>query len=386
MSNFEDLVQEYCLNGVPLRKVGALLKKAPVTEALPKSEYRSAGAFPVINQSQELIAAYSDMEEKALPNGSYIVFGDHTRAIKWANFRFIPGESGTLVFNVVDGVEAKYIYHVLKNLRITSRGYNRHWTVLREFDVPLPPIEVQREIVRILDTFTDLEAELEAELEARKSQFSNFLDLVFDNEKIRTYGSSKLADHGVFDRGNGLQKTDFSEVGVGCIHYGQIYTKFGSHAQDVYTYVPEKLASKLKNVTPGNLVVTTTSENIQDVCKAVAWLGKSDIVIGGHSCVYRHDLDPLFATYLFRSRIFQDQKNLFVQGTKVKDIKPMQIGKIEVFIPPMREQIVIGKMLRDFDALIADKNFGLPAEISARRDQYEYYRSRLLTFKELEIA
>ena len=154
----------------------------------------------------------------------------------------------------------------------------------------------------------------------------------------------------------------------------------------MYTYVPEALAARLKKVDQGNLVITTTSENIQDVCKAVAWLGESEIVIGGHSCVYRHDLDPLFATYLFRSRLFQDQKNSYVQGTKVKDIKPAQIGKIEVYVPPMKKQIEIGLMMRNFDALLQDASIGLPAEIAARRQQYEYYRGKLLTFKELEVA
>ena len=166
----------------------------------------------------------------------------------------------------------------------------------------------------------------------------------------------------------------------------QIYTKFGSHASEVYTYVPEALASKLKKVERGNLVITTTSENIQDVCKAVAWLGAKEIVIGGHSCVYRHHLDPLFATYLFRSRMFQDQKNSYVQGTKVKDIKPAQIGKIEIYVPPMKRQIEIGKMMRNFDTLVQDVSIGLPAEIAARRKQYEYYRNKLLSFNEVVVA
>jgi type I restriction enzyme S subunit len=75
-----------------------------------------------------------------------------------------------------------------------------------------------------------------------------------------------------------------------------------------------------------------------------------------------------------------------VQGTKVKDIKTIQIGKIEIFIPPMKEQIAIGKILCDFDALISDMDIGLPAEIKSRRKQYEYYRNKILTFKKLEVV
>ena len=293
-----------------------------------------------------------------------------------------------------DQVSSDFLYHFLKGQYLTLRSLSSgdggrgglNLQIIRSFKIPVPPLAVQKEIVRILDKFLELEAELEAELDARKTQFAFLLDQVFDNEEIRKNGFTKLADHGEFDRGNGLQKADFSENGVGCIHYGQIYTKFGSHASDVYTYVPEALAANLKKVTQGNLVITTTSENTQDVCKAVAWLGESDIVIGGHSCVYRHDLDPLFATYLFRSRLFQDQKNSYVQGTKVKDIKPAQIGKIGVYVPPMKSQIEIGLMMRNFDALLEDVSIGLPGEIAARRQQYEYYRNKLLNFKTLEVA
>ena len=80
------------------------------------------------------------------------------------------------------------------------------------------------------------------------------------------------------------------------------------------------------------------------------------------------------------------QKNSFVQGTKVKEIKPIQIEKILAYVPRIEIQVQIGKMLHDFDRLISDIGSGLPAEIKARRQQYEYYRNKLLTFKELEVA
>jgi type I restriction enzyme S subunit len=212
------------------------------------------------------------------------------------------------------------------------------------------------------------------------------LDNTFDNPKIRKFPAHSLSELGEFDRGNGMLKSDFSEQGIGCIHYGQIYTKFGSYTDNVISFVPETLAAKLKKVETGNLVVTTTSENIEDVCKTVVWLGMEDIVIGGHSCVYRHKMDPLFATYLFRSRNFQGQKNAYVQGTKVKDIKLSQIGKIQVFVPDIEAQRIIGIQLQSFDKLTSDINVGLPAEIASRRKQYEYYRNKLLTFKPLDAA
>jgi type I restriction enzyme S subunit len=397
VSKINELLKTFTTNGIKFHKLGELedlkIVKLGRGDVISKMDMSAnPGSFPVYSSSATSNGLF----------GTYGKFMFEDERITWSidgggKFFYrephkysVTNVCGWLTVLDKDKINIRYLYFVLI-AAWGGRKYNytvkAHPSVIREdYVIPLPPLEVQVEIVRILDSFTDLVAELEAELEARKSQFSYFLDHTFDNEEIRVFGSSKLADHGEFDRGNGLQKTDFSEDGVGCIHYGQIYTKFGSHAKEIYSHVPEKLAARLKKVSTGNLVVTTTSENIKDVCKAVAWMGESEIVIGGHSCVYRHDLDPLFATYLFRSRIFQDQKNSYVQGTKVKDIKPIQIGQIEVFVPPKKQQVAIGKMLRDFDALISDVEAGLPAEINARLDQYEYYRSKLLGFKELELA
>ena len=410
MNRIEELISELCPEGVPypaLGEVGEFFRG----RRFVKDDIRQSGV-PAIHYG-ELYTKYSAVAYEAFSfldkglasklrvakKGDVILvsagetIADIGKSIAWL------GEEDVVIHDALYGyrspLDAMYVSYFFNspNFRLQLPKYINSSKVsaispanLSKITIPVPPIEVQREIVRILDNFRLLESELVAELGARTTQFAYILDQVFDNENIRKSGLSKLADHGDFDRGNGLPKSDFSDVGVGCIHYGQIYTKFGSHTNNVYSYVPEEIAAKLKKVKSGNLVITTTSENIQDVCKAVAWLGTNEIVIGGHSCVYRHKLDPLFATYLFRSRLFQDQKNSYVQGTKVKDIKPAQIGKIEVYVPPMKEQIAIGQMMKNFDALITDTMIGLPGEITARNQQYEFYLSKLLNFDELEFA
>ena len=393
MTRMEKFLKELCPGGVHNATIGNLIDYEQPTKYLVASKsYDDSYSTPVLTAGQSFLLGYTNEEHGKYPATSespVIIFDDFTTAYKWVDFEFKVKSSAMKMLTVKEGapITLRYFWYALSTIRIETSEHARYWiSKYSLMEIPLPPLEVQYEIVNMLDKFTALEAELEAELEARRTQFAFLLDKAFNNDEIRKSGLTKLGDHGEFDRGNGLQKTDFSENGVGCIHYGQIYTKFGSHANEVYTYVPEALAARLKKVDQGNLVITTTSENIQDVCKAVAWLGESEIVIGGHSCVYRHDLDPLFATYLFRSRLFQDQKNSYVQGTKVKDIKPAQIGKIEVYVPPMKKQIEIGLMMRNFDALLQDASIGLPAEIAARRQQYEYYRGKLLTFKELEVA
>lgn len=182
----------------------------------------------------------------------------------------------------------------------------------------------------------------------------------------------KLGDVGTFVRGNGLQKKDFTKEGVGCIHYGQIYTRLNTFTDKTLTCCSEDLAKKLTPVHPGDLVIACTSENIEDVCKSVAWLGEEDIVTGGHACVFSHHENPKYIAYLLQTENFFQQKKKYARGVKVIDIKISDLQKIVLPMPPLEIQAEIVRIL--------DKFTELEAELEARKRQYEYYRDRLLTF------
>lgn len=253
----------------------------------------------------------------------------------------------------------------------------------KKLEFPLPPIKVQTEIVRILDKFTSLEAELEAELDCRKRQYEYYRDklLSFDNVGGQEVEWKKMSEVGTFIRGNGLQKKDFTESGVGCIHYGQIYTKFNTFTDKTLTFCSENVARKLTPVHPGDLIIACTSENVEDVCKTVAWLGKEDIVTGGHACVFSHHENPKYIAYLLQTENFFQQKKKYARGVKVIDIKVADLQKITLPIPSLEEQHRIVSILDRFESLTTSLQSGLPAEIAARRQQYEHYRDKLLTFK-----
>lgn len=188
----------------------------------------------------------------------------------------------------------------------------------------------------------------------------------------------------MFIRGNGLQKKDFTEQGVGCIHYGQIYTLYGTFTENTKSFVSPELADRLVKVEKGDIVIACTSENIEDVCKSVAWLGNNTIVTGGHATVFKHNQNPKYIAYYFQTQMFAERKRKYARGTKVIDIKASDIGKILIPIPPKEEQQRIVAILDKFETLVNDILDGLPAEIAARRQQYEYYRDKLLTFKRKE--
>lgn len=187
-----------------------------------------------------------------------------------------------------------------------------------------------------------------------------------------------LGEVGAFVRGGGLQKKDFVADGFPCIHYGQIYTFYGTTATVTKSFIAPELAARLKQAETGDLVITTTSENIEDVCTAVAWLGEGPIAIGGHSCVFRHTLDPMYAAYYFQTEQFELQKRKFVTGTKVKDIKIGDIARVRIPVPPLAIQREIAAILDKMENLKAE----LESELELRSRQYAFYRDSLLTFAE----
>lgn len=190
-----------------------------------------------------------------------------------------------------------------------------------------------------------------------------------------------LGEIGEFIRGNGIQKRDFQDSGLGCIHYGQIYTYYGLFADHTKSFIDPDLAEKRKKAYKGDLVIATTSENEEDVCKACAWLGEEPIAISGDAYIFRHHQNPKYISYCFQSELFQSQKKKYITGTKVLRVNGDAMAKIHVPVPPLPVQEEIVRILDSFSSLEAE----LEAELEARRKQYAYYRDELLKFERERI-
>ena len=189
-----------------------------------------------------------------------------------------------------------------------------------------------------------------------------------------------IGEIGELVRGNGMPRSDFVDSGVGCIHYGQVYMNYGTWATETLSFVSEQTAAKLAKVNPGDLVITNTSENLDDVCKAVAWMGDSQIVTGGHATVLKHAQDPRFLSYYTQTPEFHAQKRRFANGTKVIDVSAKNLAKIRVPVPPIEVQAEIVRVLDVFQSLEVELEVELEAELESRRRQYAHYRDSLLTF------
>ena len=178
----------------------------------------------------------------------------------------------------------------------------------------------------------------------------------------------KLGEIATISRGGNLQKKDFCLEGVPCIHYGQIYTRYGLFADKTFTFISEDRAKKQKLAYPNDIVMAVTSENIEDVCKCVAWLGGGAVAVSGHTAIIHHNQNAKYLAYYFHTQMFAAQKRKLVHGTKVMEVTPDTLNAVRIPVPPLPVQSEIVKILDNF------------TELTARRKQYEYYRDKLLAF------
>ncbi|MDI7201639.1 restriction endonuclease subunit S [Leptospira santarosai] len=203
-----------------------------------------------------------------------------------------------------------------------------------------------------------------------------FLEKLLDGASVEW---KALSEVGELVRGNGLPKTDFTEYGVPAIHYGQIYTYYGLSTASTKSFVSPETAEKLKKVNAGDVVITNTSENLEDVGKALVYLGQQQAVTGGHATIFKSNkimLGKYFA-YCTQTNFFADEKRKYAKGTKVIDISTTDMAKIRIPIPPLPVQVEIVRILDAFTELTA--------ELTARKKQYNYYRDQLLSFEEGKV-
>ncbi|GEM_PF-1416546 len=216
----------------------------------------------------------------------------------------------------------------------------------------IPPMPAQERIHEIISVVDEHIAALEVEADSLRRVRSAAL------EEVLTRGgegwlSAPLSEAGTITRGRRFVKSDYVESGLGCIHYGQIYTDYGASATRTVTYLPESLRGSMRLARPGDVVIAGTSENVEDVGKAVAWLGNDDVAVHDDCFVFHHDLDPKFVSYFFASPLFQQQKRQFTSETKVVRVSAANLKKIVMPVPPRDEQERIAGMADAMDAQVA---------------------------------
>ena len=378
----------------PLGEV-VLLEKG---KQLNKQALSDKGAYPAYNGG----VSFSGFTDLCNYSANKIIISQGGASAGFVNFvttDFYANAHCYVVLPDETQVVNRYVFHFLKLNQEVLMGKQLGAGIpalrtneILNLSIPIPcptdtkkSLEIQRKLVEVLDKFT----ELEAELDCRKRQYEYYrnklltFDMLNTPEKLNNVITMSLGEVGTFTRGSGLQKKDFTPTGVGCIHYGQIYTHYGTYTENTISYVSPDTARQLKQVEYGDVIITNTSENLQDVCKAVVYMGKETIVTGGHASIFKPSdkISGKYLAYYTQTESFTRNKRKFAKGTKVIDVSANDLAKIKIPIPPLSEQQRIVSILDKFDTLTSSISEGLPKEIELRRKQYEYYREQLLSFR-----
>lgn len=391
MTQLETLIQTLCPNGVHWSSVNDLIKQKIVHTVsasikLKRNDYLTEGATPIISQEEEFISGYTNVTDKNITEREYVCFGDHSEHIKFVDFAFVQGADGLkIMYCNQDALSAKYFYYAVSNFYKKHCNYERHFKYLQELQIPLPPLAVQSEIVRVLDKFTLHKAELAAELAARLRQYEYYRDklLTFDDTVKRV----KLGEVGEFYGGlTGKTKEDFKEGNAKFITYKNIFFNLALDI-DIEDRVFITEGEKQNIVQYGDVLFTGSSETPDECGMSSVLTTPTDEKLYLNSfCFGWRMFDksiylPDFLKHLFRCTDLRKQIGKTASGVTRFNVSKAKMAKVTIPLPPLSEQERIVSILDRFDKLCHDIREGLPAEIDLRQKQYEHYRDRLLTFE-----
>ena len=408
MSKLDELIKELCPNGVEYKKLGEVCNfqngfafKSTLFkengEAILRITNISNG---IINEEDLKYFLLGDYKENL---GNYIVSkndiviamsGATTGKIGINNTSkkfYLNQRVGKFIPNIVK-LNNRFLYHfllskgleILKISSVSGAQPNLSTENIKNLVIPVPPLEVQEEIAKILDNYTksveELKEKLNEELIARKNQYSWYRDylLKFEN-KVKIVKLKDIATE--MYRGNGIKREEIREIGIPCIRYGEIYTDYGISFEKTKSYTDENLIINKKYIDYGDILFAITGESVEEIGKSTAYIGKEKCLVGGDILVMKHKQDPVYLSYVLSTENAQKQKSKGKIKSKVVHTNATDIGEIEIPLPPLEVQKRIVEVLDNFEKICNDLNIGLPAEIEARQKQYEFYRNFLLTFK-----
>ena len=344
---------------------------------------RKEGVYPYYGAN-----GIQDYVDSFIFDGTYLLMGedgsvintDKSPVIHWATGKiWVNNHAHVLEEN--DSAYLRYIYYSLQCTDVSDlvRGVppKINQANMRGILIPVPSKNEQKRIVDTLDTFTSSIDNLKQQIAQRRKQYEYYRDQLLDLEgkdekDIHTWG-----EFCEMIKGNGVQKVDFVEEGVGCIHYGQIYTHYGPYTYTTNKFVSQEVFENARKASKGDIIMTDTSENVEDICKSVAYLGEDEIAVSNHALIIKHKQNPKFLSYSTQTNSFFLQKRKVVVGVKVSGIKPEHLAQIKIYLPSIEKQNEIVDILDKFEASIQN----LEAQLSQREKQYEYYRNKLLTFE-----
>lgn len=397
MSKLEELIQQYCPDGVEYVRLGDVLS-VNRGKRLTKTQLSDDGKYFVYHGSKDTpLGKYSQFNVKG--KTTIVVNTGGIGGVKFCDENFWCSD-GSFWIGHSSLLNDKYVYYYLSPKESYFASQKRVGGVptidrstVENVEIPVPPLPVQEEIVRILDAFTELQAELQAELQKRKQQYSYYLDNLLNFKNINRGGYQaevrwmKMSDIGTFYSGlSGKTKEDFQNGNDKFISYVNIFNN-PSLITDVDDRVKILEGERQNTIQYGDLLFTGSSETPDEcgMCSVLTHHTEEKLYLNSFCFGFRFNdlsgINPEFMKFLFRSSVIRKLICKTANGVTRFNISKKEFAKIVIPIPSLAEQDHIASVLDKFYFLVGDLTIGLPAEIEKRRQQYEYYRDKLLTFK-----
>ena len=387
MTKLEQLIKELCPNGVEYKKLSEIVKVARGVRVV-REQLMTEGEIPVYQNSLKPLGFNDKANVKAY--SAFVIGAGAAGEIGFSDVDFWAADD-CYYFVCPQELDNRYLYFVLmKNQsflvsKVRKASIPRlSRTFIENLVIPVPPIEVQAEIVKILDKYTEsitaLQQELEKELTARKKQYEYYRGSLFSfNESV---AKKKIPEIAITYIGLVTTMTKhYVANGVPLIHNSCIRENQFIFSKPVfldYEFAKknEGRRHKLNDIITVHTGDVGTSALIDE--SLVGSLGFATIVsrINDTTAIM-----PKYLCYFLNSNACKKQIQSMIKGDR-DNLNLKDFNRIEVPVPSIEEQERIVSILDRFDKLCNDISEGLPAEIEARRKQYEYYRDKLLTFKE----
>jgi type I restriction enzyme S subunit len=325
-------------------------------EKTPQSEFLSLGRFAVVDQGKELIAGYVDDESRVCRAGlPVVVFGDHTRCFKYVDFPFCMGADGVKVLRPKIDADTKYLYHYLRQIRLTDGGYDRHFKYLKRIEVVLPPLPEQRRIAEVLDRAEALRAKRRAALAQLDTLTQSiFLDLFGDpatNPKGWPISGIERVCELIVDCVNRTapvtnEPTAFKMIRTSNVKNGRV------NLADVKYVTKETFDRWNRRATPqpGDVLLTREAP----VGEAGMLDTDDTVFLGQRLMLYRANpnyITPTFLLFSFLGKFLQNQFDKHGSGSTVKHLPLPVCRSFRMLVPPISLQREFARRIAAVDKL-----------------------------------
>lgn len=405
MSKLAELIQKYCPDGVEYHPIWSLtawdkkfngidkfkqkkvIKYNYLLAADLKTYQVEGGSVKLLTTNVSNIFTTEELSDGLASDGEVVAipWGGNP-VVQYYKGRFLTADNRIATSLDTTLLNNKFLYYcMLSQMKLIASFYRgsgiKHPEMAKVLDleIPVPPLPVQEEIVRVLDTFADLQIELQIELQKRKQQYNHYRDSLLSFDGRTDLDWKRLGE--MVKIGDGLHGTPHYSPSTGYYFINGNNLQNGTIVFDSYTkQISEEEYERIKVDLDDNTLLMSINGTVGNI----AFYRREHIALGKSAAYFTVNPDIISKVYLYYYLQSSQAHSYYEQvqtGSTIKNLGLKSLREMAIPVPPLPEQERIASILNRFDTITNDLTQGLPAEIAARKMQFEYYRDALLSFR-----